>query len=57
MELRLSVALCVADVLVEDLNSSAAEFAPLRREAETAMRLIRLAIVISMLSFTRYARG
>lgn len=30
---------------------------PALRDEETAMRLIRLAIVISMLSLTKYARG
>jgi hypothetical protein len=39
--------------LDDDLNSSAMECWPLRLEAEIAMRLMRLAMVISMLSLTR----
>lgn len=41
------------DWLDEDLNSCAIDAMPVLRDVEIAMRLMRLAIVISMLSLTR----
>jgi hypothetical protein len=41
------------EMFSDDLNSSAMSALPVRRDVDTAMRLIKLAMVISMLSLTK----